>query len=450
MKRILYILIILILLQGFVPKPAMGADLFNQNYIISDDELFDYDSMGIAEIFAFLNEQDSPLKDQFFLDYENRRKHAVTIIYQSALENKINPKFILTMLQKEQGLIENSSRNQNNYDWAVGYGVCDGCSLDDPKIQDFRGFGNQVHYLGKIFQKYLAFPELYRCKANTLCEIDSVIITPANMATAGLYNYTPHFAGNELFWKLWQKYWSQDYPDGSLLQQKGAETVWYIEDGEKRKISSMPVLLSRFNPKKIIKIEKEILDKYEEGALINLPNYSLIRVPNGRIYLLVDDTIRYITSPEVFKKIGYNMDEVINVGFEEISEYKQGENITTKSIYPTGALVKNTANNEIFYVEENIRRQIFSKEISDTNYPDKKIIYLKPESINSFIMGEPVKFKDGELIKSFDNPAVYVISEGKRRPVSSGQVFENLGYLWDNIVVTNNTAIEIHPLGDMI
>lgn len=441
-----FFLALLLLLTLFAK--TSHAQEFSFDYLLGDEELFDFESMHIAEIFSFLREYNSSLQNQFFLDYQGKRKNAATIIYQASLEHKINPKFLLAIIQKEQGLVENFSPAPEDYDWAAGYGVCDGCDRNLSGVAQYRGFGMQVNALAEFFKQENG--KNFRCHALQSCAIDGIEIIPKNAATAKLYSYTPHLEGNRLFWQIWQKYWKKDYPDGSLIQAFDDDDIWYIQEGKKRKIASRAVLLSRFHPNRILRVTQSTINKYENGEPIRFSNYTLMRTPNGRIYLFLDDTLRYITSPEVFRTIGFNADEVVDVDPAEISPYSLGENITLSSAYPTGAVVQNKKTQELFYVINGNKMPIYSREILASNFSGKKIIRATPGQLEKFHTGDPLKFKDGDLIKSSDSPAVYVVSGGKRRPFRSGQAFENLGYMWDNIVVTNNRAIEIHPLGEIL
>ncbi|MBT4722319.1 hypothetical protein HOB30_01005 [Candidatus Falkowbacteria bacterium] len=49
-----------------------------------------------------------------------------------------------------------------------------------------------------------------------------------------------------------------------------------------------------------------------------------------------------------------------------------------------------------------------------------------------------------------DDPAVYVISQGKRWPIISGDVFEKLGYDWNDIKHVIPETLSHVPLGNYI
>ena len=46
--------------------------------------------------------------------------------------------------------------------------------------------------------------------------------------------------------------------------------------------------------------------------------------------------------------------------------------------------------------------------------------------------------------------AIYVISNGTRRPFASPDVLTRLGYSLDRVIATNDRALEIQPLGPAV
>ena len=84
------------------------------------------------------------------------------------------------------------------------------------------------------------------------------------------------------------------------------------------------------------------------------------------------------------------------------------------------------------------------------NFKGKILTPVSPEELDRYQTGLPVKFKDGELIRSVSDSKVYVISDGYRRWIKSEEAFANFAYKWDNIIVTSEQAVNIHPLGEDI
>ncbi|MFA5076542.1 MAG: hypothetical protein WC480_03960 [Patescibacteria group bacterium] len=441
-----------------VAAPVVAAD-FNPNYLISDEELRDKDAMTDITIQKFLDGQSGTLdtytclaqgKDQNDNPITERQVTAAQAFYEIAQRWNISPRFLLVLVQKEQSLITDNTPKQSQYDWATGYAVCDGCSTSDPAIQRWRGFYKQVNSAAAQFDYYLQNPSGFRFKKGLTYTIDGKSVTPANDTTAAMYNYTPHLHGNQNFNEIWTNWFTKRYPDGSLLQVKGEADVWYIQYDTRRIIKSKAVLLSRFNIEQIIQVSKSDLEAYPTGWPISLANYSLVRSPHGSIYLIVDDERRLITSDAVFKKIGWNPEEVMDVADVDLNNYFEGLPITENSVYPQGALLKNKATDNIYFVKDGVRYPILAQEVIAINYPGRKVVTISPEELEDYQLGPQIKIKDGVLLKTETMSQVYVVSGGKIRWIADEKTFNDLGYRWSNIITIPDTVFVLLEQGEML
>lgn len=453
-KLFLFLLIAFYLL--FTAKTSLANDNFNPNYIISDSEILNYTAMSLNDIEDFLKNKDGYLVNYSYADPDGKIMTAAEIIYDRAITNLVNPKFLIVLLQKEMGLIEDKSPKQSQLDWATGYGCPDNSSCN-PRWQ---GFWKQINSASLQFRDYMDNPHLYTYKVGRIYTFTNsystikkgiTVVTPANQATAALYNYTPHvYNGNYNFYKIWQRYFTKTYFDGSLLQAEGEPGVWLIKNGKKRPFFTKGALTSRFDVSKIIIVNKSDLDKYPRGAPIKFPNYSLVRSPRGTIFLLVDDKRRGFASSEAFRKIGYNPEEVMNASWEDINAYQEGKPITATSTYPTGALLQNKTTGGIYWVIEGTKAPIWDAIFLKTIFKRKKIISISPEELDDYKTISPVLFVNGELVKSPNSPAVYLISDKSKRPFISGAIFEGLGYKWENIITVSSKVLYLYEQGESI
>jgi len=437
--------------------PGYASDNFNPNYIISDSEVLNYASMDLESIKTLLSNKGGYLARYSCTNPENNRiMTAAEIIYDRAIANKISPKFLIVLLQKEQSLIEEKSPSQRQLDWATGYGCPDNGSCNTR----WQGFWKQVNSASLQFRDYMDNPHLYNYKqGNTYTftnpyatvEHGITIVTPANHATAALYNYTPHvYNGNYNFYNIWQRYFTRTYFDGSLLQAEGEAGVWLIKNGEKRPFLTRGALTSRFDINKIITVNKTDLDKYATGAPIKFPQYSLIRSPAGTIFLLVDDKRRGFADSEAFRKIGFNPEEVVGASWEDINAYDEGLPITSTSTYPTGALLQDNTTGGVYWVFEGAKAPIWDRVFIDTKYKNKKVIPVTPEELANYQTIDPILLDNGELVKSPYSSAVYIIADGKKRPIISGKVFESLGYKWENIITVSSKVLYLYEEGEVV
>ena len=433
--------------------PPARADNFDPNNIISDEEVLDYTAMTLDDVREFLKNKGGYLANYSCADPDGKIMTAADIIYGRAITNKVNPKFLIALLQKEQSLIEDADPAQNQLDWATGYGCPDGDSCNSR----WQGFWKQINSASLQFRDYMDNPHLYTYKAGGSYSFtnpysttikEPIVVTIANRATAALYNYTPHvYNGNYNFYKIWQRYFTKNYLGGSLLQAQGEAGVWLIQNGKKRPFISRGALTSRFDIKKIISVNKSDLDKYETGSPIKFPQYSLVRSPRGTIFLLVDDKKRGFATGEAFRKMGFNPEEVIGASWEDINSYLDGTPLTATSTYPTGALLQNKNTGGVYWVFEGQKAPILDAIFLKTKFSNKKIIPVTPKELDNYASADPVLFGDGELVKSSMSSAVYVIANGKKLPITSGKVFEQLGYKWENIITISPKVLYLYAEG---
>lgn len=442
----------LLIIGYLAPGVVWAQEQFDYNYIISDNDLTDYTSLTFDQIQAFLVSKNSTLAD--YVD-PTTRLSAAQVIYQSAQDFQINPKFLLALLQKEQSLVEHPLPQPNQYDWATGYAVCDSCTTTDPDLQKFKGFYNQVYNAAKrIRTVYLADLETKGMTTSGYGPgltklVDGLPITPANNATAVVYTYTPHLEGNKLLFQIWQRFFARTYPDGTLLKAEGENDVWLIENGFRRKFANQSVYLSRYSDfSRLITVNRTDLLKYPEGQEIKFANYSYLRVPSGTVYLLVDDQLRGFASAEALRRVGVNPEEIIEVAAEDIKNYPQGQPITIESVYPLGALLQDKTTGGVYWVQDGQKYPLWSREIMTANFPHRRPLPTTPQELANYQNGAPLKFRDGELIKAHHEPTVYLISHGQRRPFKSAEDFLALGFAWENVITTTPAAVSLHELGE--
>ena len=451
------------------------AATFNPEMIISNEEFFDSTSLSLSDISAFLNSKGGYISSHSFKNANGQIKTAAEIIYDAANNydcdgvdiNKnaseseknqkcqqvtINPKLLLVLLQKEQSLIEATSPKQSQLDWATGYGCPDGQACNSR----WQGLGKQVNSAALQFFDYMQNPTHYTYRAGQTYTITNtgrppMEITPMNQATAALYNYTPHvYNGNYNFWKLWIRYFTFNYPNNTLLQARGEPGVWLIQNGAKRPFLTKGALTSRYDINKVIQVNKSELDRYPTGASLKFPQYSLIRSPRGTVFLLVDDTRRGFASSEAFRLIGYNPEEIINASWEDINAYEEATPITATSSYPTGALLQDKSTGGVFWVSDGTKAPLWDAVLLKTKYRGMSITQESPEKLSSYESVDPAIFNDGELIKTSISPAVYVIDKKKTRAIVSGDIFEKLGYKWENIISVPTNIFNLYGVGEPI
>lgn len=421
----------------------------NQNLIIYDEEFYDWQAHTEIWVQAFLDSHTGILKN-----YIQDGRTAAKIIFDASQQYQISPKVILVMLQKEQSLIEDPTRESVLYK-AMGYG----CPTTGSCAPEFFGFANQVDLGTKALRRYVDRIRNDPCgctvsgwkPGQAKATLDGDIVTPANDATAAFYTYTPHLSGNYSFWNIWKRYGFdllRKYPDGSLIRASGDPRVWLVQSGEKRWFTNSGAFLARYDFSQVIKVPPDHLALYSTGQSISYPNFALLSSPKGGVYLLVDDLKRPITSREAFVQAGFSWSSIVTVPWEELSKFPDGDSITTENVYPAGRLVQNKITGAVFYAKEGKRYPVVCREILKSQFGGSKPTPLTPTQLDTLTEGPPVGFKEGSLVTS--GSTAYVISGGYKLPIDDPATFNAFRFNWGNLRMVSNPCLEVHPTGPLL
>ncbi|GAA5199638.1 VCBS repeat-containing protein [Microbacterium jejuense] len=202
---------------GIVPTADLSK--FQAGNIISDAVFFDSGTMTAAQIQQFLEAKVPTcragytcLRDWYDTSRTTSadamcgaysggvRERASTIIYKVARACGINPRVLLVILQKEQGLVTHVWPSDWRYTIAMGQGCPDTAACDTR----YYGFFNQVYGAAWQLKRYANPPGTsqfftwyapgktwnIRWHPNAACGSSPVYVQ--NQATADLYYYTPY------------------------------------------------------------------------------------------------------------------------------------------------------------------------------------------------------------------------------------------------------------------
>lgn len=452
-------------------QAALAYDTaYNYQFIISDDQLLNYNSMSAAVIQTFLAGHGSKLATSSF-SADGTTKSAAQIIYDASQRYQINPKVILVTLQKEESLVDDDGISAASYpihlNYAMGYGCPDSSACDTT----YYGFVNQINQGAAAFRRYYNaildhgytisgwgpnFVKQLYCYdyevTDGFCPNTStpISVQPANFITSALYTYTPHFHGNYNFWRIWRR-WGFDsqllYPDGTLLKAQGGFSYYLIENGQKRRFVNLAAFFSRYSPKNVIIVPADHLLQYVSGPDIKFANFSLLQAPNGGVYLLSNNVKRPILSRAAFRNAGFSSEEVVRVKWSDITGIPDGDPITTKNIYPAGQLLQNNKTGGVFFVKDGIKHPVYSRYIYKNQYGRQRPTWASPAKLDSYPTGTPVGFRDGVLLRAKGDSRIFVISNGYRLPIMNPTTFLTFHYSFANVMNVDSTALWIHPLG---
>jgi len=234
-------------------------------------------------------------------------------------------------------------------------------------------------------------------------------------------------------WKIWRRWFSKNFPDGSIVRGIPSNTIYWIRYGTKRRFESVSVASTLVDVSRMMEVSDSELAGYEEGDVIKFPNYALLKDSSGKIWLLVENERRHIVNMDTFRKFGFNMDEVEDVNDEELLSYEIGEKITLESMYPQGMLVQVNGLRAVWYAEGGRKHLLEHPALLTLYFPGQRPQQISQETLDSLNTEDPYALQDGELVKTPDEPSVYVMEHGMKRAIPSGDIFESMGWKWSSI-----------------
>ncbi len=453
----------LTILAFFVVLPiSTQARTFEPSNIITDQDLFDKNVLGQTAIQKFLERENSVLA-RYSQIINGAALKVSEMIWQIGQKHSINPKFLLTTLEKEQALISKTQATEKALDWATGYSCFGGgCN------EKYRGFYNQVEASAET-------QEIYRQKAGqfsfrvgvTTDSFDGYPVTPANQATANLYIYTPYvgyspelgvtapYGGNRLFWRIWNRYFTdQKFLDGQVVTD--GNSYWLITKNQKRKFVSKDLFLKDYKLSDAIQVNSDGLDAYPNGPEIIFANNTLVRsAASGQIFLLTDGQKRALVDNSALAlltdfQIAVTANEIPSVPESQLESYSLGNLILNSSVYPQGKLFQDEAG-LIWQVQDGLKHLV-DQAVWQNRFNSQTPQVTAAAELEKYPVGAPVKLKDGTFAVSANTGFYYLISDGARMKIEDLEIFDRVfGLDKKNNALTISTALlEVHDAGELI
>jgi len=106
--------------------------------------------------------------------------------------------------------------------------------------------------------------------------------------------------------------------------------------------------------------------------------------------------------------------------------------------FEEGSIIKSKDRSEVYGIFNGKRLHIPNiRAFNSLGFLWSNIIVVSSDEIDAF--------EEEELVKSIISPAVYIISGGKKRHISSPQEFEDSGYFWEDISIVDAQVLSFYP-----
>lgn len=225
---------------------------------------------------------------------------------------------------------------------------------------------------------------------------------------------------------------TKPYADGSLLRGPDGK-VYLIESQQKRWIISLEAFDScNYNWTLVISVSQDVLNQYPNGYNFHgcAHEITLLKTAdNPAVYQISKNTKRHLPSIEVFESYGYPWTDIQVVSQAQLDAYPRTELIRTE-----------TSDKTYYFSETRTRRWIPTVPIFDAySFDWGKVIIINDT--------EMAVYPDCRVIKLADNPDVYQLSDATKRKITSIDAYNTLGYRWEDINIVNQTEFNFYVTG---
>jgi len=239
------------------------------------------------------------------------------------------------------------------------------------------------------------------------------------------------------------------FPDISLVTTKSDYNVYYIENKQKRKITS-DILFKKlgFKEKNIISIESAELAHFPSAKNMFYPDNTLIQKENSpSVYLVMGGGVRVFPSAALFTKLGYKWKDVLKIKEDEFKNYA----LIGKVLQPNGSLIRFSDSPQIYFVEKEKRRAISSSEMfAKYGFKWSDVIMLPAGDVSEYLSGEDLKYPSGTLVKKETANEIYRIEGGQLKEFTSQTLFERSGGKWNEIIAIPEEAFSSYSYGGIV
>lgn len=125
--------------------------------------------------------------------------------------------------------------------------------------------------------------------------------------------------------------------------------------------------------------------------------------------------------------------------------------VTLKQKHPNGSLIKKADDPTVYLMEGGKKRPIPSPTaFFSRNYDWPHIAITSNDALSFYATGSMATIRTGALIKPDNDPTVYVVQGSTIRPFSSADIFLDLGYSWDSIYTVPAAEVATYTTGSLM
>ena len=234
-----------------------------------------------------------------------------------------------------------------------------------------------------------------------------------------------------------------------LYQVAGDPHFYQIVAGVRKTFNSLADFTTQGGSyQKIATISQSQLDLFSPNRFFRYPDGSLLRfIGSPMIYLIDGGKKRQLdVTANQFAKLGFDWAKVISVTSGDLSLYPDGLPI----IFATDKGLISDSAGRVYLIENGKKRWITSENLFKTlGYVWKNVKKKTADQAAQILDGPFVSYPSGTLVKA-SGPTVYLVDNGQKREFLSWQSFNSLGYKMNKVLTIDDNELALYPTGPFV
>lgn len=485
----------------FLLAPALVlAQAFTPDRLIEDSRFSDAETLGGAsgiqrfleakgsvlantspDFLVKLREPEQSLKERLPDPRPNlgRLRTAAELIFDAASHNGLNPQVILATLQKEQSLINKNFASGTDLKRALDRSLGFGCPDGGLCGEIFLGFYHQLFgNFDAEGNRFIGMPaslmRSFNYEAGGARVGRGPMVDGANNAfgssarvrsarvgdlivlenTQGGPNSAPatqsvtlsNFATAALYrytphvyngnFNFW-KFFNEwfRYPNGTLVRASAAGGIYVIENGFRRPVSQFVINQRNLDAGSIVTLSASEFSEFAPGEAMTPIDGTLVGDSLGKNYLVEGGKLKFLSS-FVAAQRGLSLAGSNPLPDEEIATYPDGE----PALPEEGTLVKSSDNPAVYMITNNQKRLLSGFVFKQRGLSFSDVLVAQAGELGTYPTGPLLPPKDGTLLKAASSPAVYHVSNGLLQPMALF-VFQSRGFSFRDVTAVSESEL---------
>ncbi|HEX3095541.1 MAG TPA: S8 family serine peptidase, partial [Patescibacteria group bacterium] len=181
-----------------------------------------------------------------------------------------------------------------------------------------------------------------------------------------------------------------------------------------------------------------------ENQIVEIKDGDVVQVKGSTDYYLINGGKRQLISPFVFKQRFANV-TVKNITASDLAGFAEG----SYAVPLDGTLVKSPNDPAVYYIQSGLRRPLTYQVFTMRQFKFTDVITLTNVEVGSWIEGSFLAPPDGSLVRSPSNPTVYWVVNGTLHPINY-KFYIDRGLKIFPVVYAPENDISKFPHGDSL